>query len=93
MVLPAVARQQPAAAGAGACERELPIIWRAADGTLVEGTIDLAFEEGDGTVVLDFNTDRELRSDLMRYRRQVALYCEALQAMRGRAVRGVIMRI
>jgi ATP-dependent helicase/nuclease subunit A len=30
---------------AGRCDRELPIVWKAPDGTLVEGTIDLAFED------------------------------------------------
>ena len=29
---------------AGRCDHELPIIWKAPDGTLIEGTIDLAFE-------------------------------------------------
>ena len=37
--------QVRAANAAGLCHRELPLIWQAPDGTLIEGTIDLAFEE------------------------------------------------
>ena len=87
-----------AANAAGRCFRELPLIWQATDGTLVEGTIDLAFDEGASTVgpqtvVLDFKTDRELDVEGERYRRQLALYCRALQALRGGSTRGILMRV
>jgi ATP-dependent helicase/nuclease subunit A len=49
-----------AADRAGRCERELPICWKSDDGTLIEGTIDLVFEDVDGLTVIDFKTDREL---------------------------------
>ena len=52
---------------AGRCDRELPIVWKAPDGTLIEGTIDLAFEDLAGLTVVDFKTDRELATDLERY--------------------------
>jgi ATP-dependent exoDNAse (exonuclease V) beta subunit len=79
----------------GRCERELPILWQVPDGSLLEGTIDLAFDEQDPevTVVLDFKTDRELDADLERYRRQLAIYCTALTELRGRPARGVLMRV
>ncbi|MGH8637836.1 MAG: 3'-5' exonuclease, partial [Burkholderiales bacterium] len=79
----------------GRCERELPILWQAPDGSLVEGTIDLTFDETDPdvAVVLDFKTDRELDVDLDRYRRQLAIYCTALTALRGRRAQGVLMRV
>ena len=41
--------QVRAANAAGRCYRELPLIWQAPDGTLIEGTIDLAFEEPGST--------------------------------------------
>jgi ATP-dependent exoDNAse (exonuclease V) beta subunit len=82
-----------AADAGGRCYRELPIIWQAPDGILVEGTIDLAFEEGDVVTVLDFKTDRELDADSDRYRRQLAIYCRALAALKGRPTRGVLMRV
>jgi ATP-dependent exoDNAse (exonuclease V) beta subunit len=96
-----------AAEGTGRCYRELPIIWQAPDGSLIEGTVDLAFEEsaagvgspgaGPGPasqlVVLDFKTDRELEADAERYRRQLTIYCRALAALREQKVRGVLMRV
>ncbi len=77
----------------GRCERELPIVWKSEDGTLVEGSVDLAFEDADGLMVIDFKTDRELSTDLTRYTRQLEVYCRALSAARGRAARGLLVRI
>jgi hypothetical protein len=90
-----------AANAAGRCYRELPIIWQAAGGTLIEGTIDLAFEEPDGEgagvprrlVVLDFKTDRELDAEAARYRRQLSIYCQSLAELWGQPARGVLMRV
>jgi ATP-dependent exoDNAse (exonuclease V) beta subunit len=87
------------ASAAGRCFRELPLIWQTPDGMLVEGTIDLAFEEpgappGDRRfVVLDFKTDRELDAEGERYRRQLAIYCQALVALQGGSARGILMRV
>ena len=89
---PLFERIRQAEAG-GACERELPIAWKADDGTLVEGTIDLAFADADGLTVIDFKTDRELAADLGRYARQLELYCKALGAARGVAARGLLVKI
>ncbi len=91
--------QVRAANAAGRCYRELPLIWQAPDGTLIEGTIDLAFEEPGSTaaerrlVVLDFKTDRELDVEGERYRRQLAIYCRALTALQGGSARGILMRV
>jgi ATP-dependent exoDNAse (exonuclease V) beta subunit len=84
---------------AGLCHRELPLIWQAPDGALVEGTVDLAFEERGKTeserrlVVLDFKTDRDRELETERYRRQLAIYCQALRELGGGEVRGVLMRV
>ena len=91
--------QVRAAHAAGLCHRELPLIWQAPDGTLIEGTVDLAFEErGERNeerrlVVLDFKTDRDRELDTERYRRQLAIYCRALTALQGGAARGILMRV
>ena len=91
--------QVRAANAAGRCYRELPLIWQAPDGTLIEGTIDLAFEEPGSSaaerrlVVLDFKTDRELDVEGERYRRQLAIYCQALVALQGGSARGILMRV
>ena len=68
-------------------------MWKAADGTLIEGTIDLAFEDDQGMTVIDFKTDRELATDLDRYRRQLAVYCQALGTLRGTTARGILARV
>ena len=85
-----------AAEAAGRLFREWPVIWQSPDGTLVEGTVDLAFEEGvspSRLIVLDFKTGRELDADTLRYRRQLAIYCRALSALRGLPAQGILMRI
>jgi ATP-dependent helicase/nuclease subunit A len=82
-----------AASAAGRCARECPLLWRAPDGSIVEGTVDVAFEEGDALTVLDFKTDRE-PSDLEdQYERQLTLYCRAFASLRGRRVSGVLVRV
>jgi ATP-dependent exoDNAse (exonuclease V) beta subunit len=82
-----------AAQAAGRCEREMPIMWRTADGTILEGTLDLVFEDDREVTVIDFKTDREVAADELRYRRQLTVYCRALAALRSAPVRGVLMRI
>ena len=77
----------------GRCYRELPIVWRTPGNGLIEGTIDLLFEDERGMTVIDFKTGRELDADLERYRRQLALYCHTLHSLRGTMPRGVILRI
>ena len=44
------------------------------DGLLIEGVIDLAFEQADGWTVIDFKTDEEFRGNELAYRRQVGMY-------------------
>jgi ATP-dependent exoDNAse (exonuclease V) beta subunit len=78
---------------AGRCDRELPIIWKAPDGTLIEGTIDLAFEDLTGLTVVDFKTDRELATDLDRYKRQLTVYCQALGTLRKTTARGILAKV
>ena len=82
-----------AAERSGRCDRELPITWKAPDGTLIEGTVDLAFDDLTGLTVVDFKTDRELSTDLERYRRQLTVYCQALGTLRRRTVTGILARV
>ena len=44
----------------GACRRETPVTLTLDDGTLVEGVVDLAFEEDGAWIVVDYKTDREI---------------------------------
>ena len=81
------------AARQGRCRREAPITWRDPDGLLVEGVIDLAFEQTDGWTVVDFKTDEEFRGNEPAYRRQVGMYASAIQAANGARVLALLMRV
>jgi ATP-dependent exoDNAse (exonuclease V) beta subunit len=75
-----------------ACHRELPLsVVR--DGVLIDGQADLAFDDGDEWVVVDFKTDAEIGEAEDAYRRQVALYVSALTNATGRPGRGVLLRV
>ena len=64
------------------------------DGTLIEGVVDLAFEEGGAWTVVDYKTDREIAaSGEDRYRRQVALYVAAIAQATGQSAHGVLIRV
>jgi ATP-dependent exoDNAse (exonuclease V) beta subunit len=71
---------------------ELPVLFRDPAGFLVEGKIDLLFEEGGTWVVVDYKTDRWDRSadrDAQareRYAPQLADYAAAVRAL-GEGVR------
>ena len=77
----------------GQCRRETPIALRRADGSIVDGVVDLAFLENGAWIVVDFKTDRELERGLAVYRRQVGLYAAAIQAATGLKAAAVLMRI
>ncbi len=44
----------------GACRRETPVTCTLPNGTLIEGVVDLAFEEAGEWTVVDYKTDREV---------------------------------
>ena len=73
---------------------ELPVLFRDAAGFLVEGKIDLLFEEAGSWVVVDYKTDRWGRSvdrDTLareRYGSQLADYAAAVRALGDRVVVG-----
>jgi len=78
---------------AGRCRRETPVACREPDGSLIEGVLDLAFEDTDGWTVVDFKTDVEIDADLGRYRRQVGLYASVVAKATGRNVTAVLMQL
>lgn len=73
--------------------RETPVSWVQDDGTLVEGVLDLAFEEDGGTVVIDFKTDHELSVGESRYRLQLQQYVGAVAHATARPASGVLFRV
>jgi ATP-dependent exoDNAse (exonuclease V) beta subunit len=89
---PLLRAAQAASARGGRCRREAPITIRDGD-RLIDGQIDLAYEDGHGWVVVDFKTDAELGAAEEAYRRQVALYADALSRITGRPARATILRV
>ena len=81
-----------AAEARGACRRETPVTFLLPDGTLLEGVVDLAFEQDGAWTVVDYKTDREIAADGEgQYRRQVALYCSAIAKATGAPCSGVLL--
>jgi ATP-dependent exoDNAse (exonuclease V) beta subunit len=71
------------ASTAQAVRRETPLQHYLDDGTLIEGVVDLAFQEDtpefQGWTVVDFKTDREIEKAENQYRAQVAAYVDAVR--------------
>ncbi len=79
-----------AARRASRVEREQTIAFVRGD-ALVEGTLDLAYQNDDGWVVVDFKTDLVAGSRKDEYAKQVALYAEGLSRATGKPARAVVL--
>ena len=80
--------------GGGRCRRETPVTFGCPDGSLIEGVVDLAFEDDGQWMVVDFKTDVEIGVDgLERYRRQVGFYAAAIERATGKRARGALLRL
>jgi ATP-dependent helicase/nuclease subunit A len=73
--------------------RETPVTWLQKDGMLIEGVLDLAFDEGDSITVVDFKTDHELAEGESRYRAQLQKYVDAVARATGKQTRGVLLKV
>jgi ATP-dependent helicase/nuclease subunit A len=73
------------------CRRETPIAFYEGD-KLIEGVVDLAFEEEGRWTLVDFKTDEEVRPGAS-YDRQVGLYALAVQAAFARPVSAVLLKL
>jgi ATP-dependent exoDNAse (exonuclease V) beta subunit len=83
-----------AADARGVCRRETPVTCTLDDGTLVEGVVDLAFEDKGRWIVVDYKTDREIAEDGEdRYRRQISLYATAIARATGLPAECVLVRV
>jgi ATP-dependent exoDNAse (exonuclease V) beta subunit len=69
--------------------RELPVMVRLADGTLVDGRIDLAWRDESSWTVIDYKTDRREKRNVA----QVQLYALALQRATGFPARGIVLEV
>ncbi len=75
-------------------EREIAIMMREDDGTIIEGVVDLAFFEApSGWTVVDFKTDIDFSDRVDGYARQVAVYARAIAAATGEAARGAVLSV
>ncbi len=82
------------AAASKDCRREVFVSLTSADGELIEGVVDLAFEEGGTWIVVDYKTDIELAaSGRERYAAQVTTYVDAIARATGAPARGVLLRV
>jgi ATP-dependent exoDNAse (exonuclease V) beta subunit len=75
-----------------ACRREVPVTI-SADGTLLEGVVDLVFPHDVGWTLVDFKTDDRRTIDVEVYRRQLALYAAAVARTTGSRVHASILSI
>ncbi len=73
--------------------RETPVTWLQKDGTMIEGVLDLAFEENGVTTVVDFKTDHELAVGESRYRAQVQQYVSAVERATGKQAKGILFKV
>jgi len=78
---------------ASALKRETPVTWLQKDSTMIEGVLDLAFDEQGVTTVVDFKTDHELAAGESRYRAQVQQYVTAVARATGRPATGVLFKV
>lgn len=76
----------------GQCRREVPVTLIEND-LLLEGIIDLAFEESTSWTIIDFKTDEEFGAQLRRYQRQVTLYAAAVESATRKPTSAYIFRI
>jgi ATP-dependent exoDNAse (exonuclease V) beta subunit len=83
------------AAKAQKLQRETPLQHYRDNGTLIEGVVDLAFQESThefkGWSVVDFKTDREIEKAENQYRAQVAEYVEAVRIATESPARGFLL--
>jgi hypothetical protein len=86
-------RAAAAADARGECYRETPVTRRLPSGTIVEGTVDLAWQQDGEFVIVDFKTDQHVGESIDSYRRQVQLYAAAIAEATGRPARGVVLRV
>lgn len=100
----AAGRRMSAAARAGRLYREQPFVMaidageiypedRSGEKILVQGIIDVYFEETDGLIVLDYKTDRVKTADELKdkYHAQLDYYAEALEKLTGKQVKEKII--
>ena len=75
------------------CRRELPIVYKLEGNRILEGVIDLAFEENGTWHVVDFKTDAEIGAGRKQYENQLRWYGLALGRLNDAPVEGHLLSI
>jgi ATP-dependent exoDNAse (exonuclease V) beta subunit len=75
------------------CRRELPILLKLEGNRILEGVIDLAFEENGCWHIVDFKTDAEIGPSRKRYENQLRWYCLALARLNKTPVEAHLLSI
>ncbi|HTB16673.1 MAG TPA: UvrD-helicase domain-containing protein [Bryobacteraceae bacterium] len=75
------------------CRRELPILLKLEGNRIIEGVIDLAFEENGTWHVVDFKTDAEIGPSRKRYENQLRWYCLALARLNNAPVEAHLLGV
>jgi ATP-dependent helicase/nuclease subunit A len=75
------------------CRRELPILLKLEGNRILEGVIDLAFEENGTWHIVDFKTDAEIGPSRKRYENQLRWYCFALARLNNAPVEAHLLSV
>jgi ATP-dependent exoDNAse (exonuclease V) beta subunit len=86
-------RRAHAAEARGSLRREVPIALQPSDGIVIEGVVDLAFEDRGEWVVIDFKTDHDLERGRERYETQLLWYAAAINAATHLPSRAILLHV
>jgi ATP-dependent helicase/nuclease subunit A len=75
------------------CRRELPVLLKLEGNRILEGVVDLAFEENGTWHIVDFKTDTEIGSSRKRYENQLRWYCLALARLNNAPVEAHLLAV
>jgi len=75
------------------CRRELPILLKLDDNRVLEGIIDLAFQENGAWHIVDFKSDAEIGPNRARYENQLRWYCFAMARLNNAPVEAHLLSI
>ena len=75
------------------CHRELPVLLKLEGNRVLEGVIDLAFEEEGRWRLVDFKTDADIAPNRERYERQLRWYALAVARLNSAPVRAHLLNV
>lgn len=73
--------------------REVAVVHHLPDGTVIEGAIDLAYEQDGAWWVVEFKTDAAFDERRGQYEAQAQAYAAAITAATGKVARGVLLAV